>query len=925
MSDNMDKLTIEITTNVGDTADLEKLVESLTTISEAASKIQEISNASINKLGALATNLNKLSKITGLSDTAKELANISKISRSIDGMSGKMQIVRQPKSEAVESDITQYKMPDLKVKNLDSTVNQLKLLADITGKTTDKMRFLARQTHQTYPALSNLASIAGNLVPNSLSVLSNAMGKLRADAKMSGGWMKSLSTDGTTLNKVVVSLTKKWIIFSGILGMSGNALKFTGRSLSSLGKFMSGGFIKSLQNITGKMSAFTRSLARIAMYRAVRLILGQFTKGAIEGTKAFYEYSKVIGLEFGGAIDKVITSMNYFNNSMGAMIAPFLEALAPAIDIVIDKIVALLNAINMLSSKLMGKGSWSRAIKVQKEYAGALGASKSAQDRLTGSIDELNILSEPSGGGADLPDYGAMFETIATDMAAFKWADEMKENILAGDWAGAGEVLGGEINKMFAIANFDNIGLRLGTGIQNGIEIIYTLLSTIDFEMIGSTLASGLNSLFDSIDFGMLGSLFAIKFNILTDFIYGVVNTFNWKSIGLNIANFINGWFDEIDFNKMGQTISTTALSILTMFGTAISNIQWSEIGGMIGEGLANIEWVEVLSNLGESISNLFSGILDSLISFVTEMDWNALGSGIGAAIASINWLEILGKIITLVALLIINIVPAIFRLLKTAWEGFETFLIDLVFGFIEWSLDHLFTFLDNVKEWALSGIQIIVDFFVGIWDKTSEWVGKIKKFFIDGFDNIVKGIKEKFEPLTTFLTGVFDNIKAGLKTFVNGFISGIEFMINKVISGFNGMINALNKLQIDVPDWIPLIGGKKFGFNLSTLSEVSIKRFEKGGYPDRGDLFIANEGLPEMVGSMNNRPTVANNAQIVDGIKQGVKEAMEEVMSRYQNEDAPEININNVLELDGETVYKNQQRVSADRGANFGMGVFAR
>lgn len=39
--------------------------------------------------------------------------------------------------------------------------------------------------------------------------------------------------------------------------------------------------------------------------------------------------------------------------------------------------------------------------------------------------------------------------------------------------------------------------------------------------------------------------------------------------------------------------------------------------------------------------------------------------------------------------------------------------------------------------------------------------------------------------------------------------------------------------------------------------------------------MFIANESGPELVGSMNGKSTVANNDQIIEGIKQGVIEAL--------------------------------------------------
>ena len=53
-------------------------------------------------------------------------------------------------------------------------------------------------------------------------------------------------------------------------------------------------------------------------------------------------------------------------------------------------------------------------------------------------------------------------------------------------------------------------------------------------------------------------------------------------------------------------------------------------------------------------------------------------------------------------------------------------------------------------------------------------------------------------------------------------------------------------------------------------------KGFASGGFPDEGQLFLANEGsAPEMVGSMGGRTAVANNDQIVEGIRQGVYDAV--------------------------------------------------
>jgi hypothetical protein len=62
---------------------------------------------------------------------------------------------------------------------------------------------------------------------------------------------------------------------------------------------------------------------------------------------------------------------------------------------------------------------------------------------------------------------------------------------------------------------------------------------------------------------------------------------------------------------------------------------------------------------------------------------------------------------------------------------------------------------------------------------------------------------------------------------------------------------------------------------------------FADGGFPDDGQLFLARESGPEFVGSMGGHTAVANNDQIVEGIREGVEAAMERQnqLLRRQNE----------------------------------------
>jgi hypothetical protein len=81
-------------------------------------------------------------------------------------------------------------------------------------------------------------------------------------------------------------------------------------------------------------------------------------------------------------------------------------------------------------------------------------------------------------------------------------------------------------------------------------------------------------------------------------------------------------------------------------------------------------------------------------------------------------------------------------------------------------------------------------------------------------------------------------------------------------------------------------MGGGRGGSNYS-----SVGKFASGGFPQEGQLFISREAGPELVGTMGGRTAVANNDQIVEGIKTGVIEAMSAVMSGNGNSNQP-INI---------------------------------
>lgn len=123
------------------------------------------------------------------------------------------------------------------------------------------------------------------------------------------------------------------------------------------------------------------------------------------------------------------------------------------------------------------------------------------------------------------------------------------------------------------------------------------------------------------------------------------------------------------------------------------------------------------------------------------------------------------------------------------------------------------------------SMIEAIVNVFVGIWNSLKDVFGQLGTWI---YNNVVA-------PILSFFDSIWEGIKTGVKKainfvigIINGLIGGFEGFVNIFVKGINLIIGGLNKISFDMPDWVPLIGGKKFGFNLPKMKEASFSRIPK-------------------------------------------------------------------------------------------------
>jgi TP901 family phage tail tape measure protein len=92
-------------------------------------------------------------------------------------------------------------------------------------------------------------------------------------------------------------------------------------------------------------------------------------------------------------------------------------------------------------------------------------------------------------------------------------------------------------------------------------------------------------------------------------------------------------------------------------------------------------------------------------------------------------------------------------------------------------------------------------------------------------------------------VVGIVQTLLPIVEPVIMGIISLIQSIVSVTIKVVNGIIGALNKISVTAPDWVPGIGGKTFGFN---LSEVAMPQFAQGGFTNGPS--IAGEAGTEAV-----------------------------------------------------------------------------
>lgn len=233
---------------------------------------------------------------------------------------------------------------------------------------------------------------------------------------------------------------------------------------------------------------------------------------------------------------------------------------------------------------------------------------------------------------------------------------------------------------------------------------------------------------------------------------------------------------------------------------------------------------------------------------------------------------------------------------LTTNMEDFTAFMVSFVDKIV------VFTATSTISGIA-NTVNKVVGFFTG--SPIKSLAKEIDKQYdemedlVESLEKIVPVIQDADRLMSQF-NDTMDSLKAN--TGIEGKSPGtlgytISVGVKLAKSGWTSVQDWIGdltvKLKIKVPtvkvEWV-----STGGVNTVAIPRFKVEYYAQGGFPGQdGQLFVANEAGPELVGTIGNRNAVVNNDQIVESVSRGVYQAVARAMVESGSNQVVEAKVN--------------------------------
>lgn len=706
---------------------------------------------------------------------------------------------------------------------------------------------------------------------------------------------------------------------------------------------------------------------------------------------AILDQSKVSWGDLANTINSPSNMLRQFSNNMkevgmvaGQLFIPILSKVMPVVNGVTIAIKRLLvNLASLMGVKIDFESFGQSGYKdtsdgledISDGYQDVADSAKKATLSLMG-FDEINKLqddtssskSSSGGGGSSIDltddiakaaaDYEAAWNKAFANMenSAVAWADKIEKalepvrkifkdfaigdfyaagqdtsNLVAGifnwfadaidkvDWYGIGRKMGDYLAGIDWVEVLSSVGKAIWEAIKAAIEIWQGLFQSAPVE---TTIMSVLGVM----KFTGLGKKVGER----------ISDALSWSAIKKGLKSFAGGG----GLLKGLQTMLTTDLSVIMGAGTA------TEIGLTIGTGIVGGIGAAIIGfNIGNKLNEALTGekidmsMFDQLI-YLIKAPFEDLPSFIDGVIETITF----GHKDDIANWWTTSVAP---WFTKEKWgelgDNIKTSLSEKWNSFSDWWSNTAIAnwWNNNVAPWfeketwadAVDGMKLGIqekwDSIVDWWNSlaiVSWWNNSVTPWFTkEKWENLADGIKKGIQGKWDDIVDWWDSKPALQRISV-----AIEDFKTKIQNAWNSFKRWWDDLGLEFPhiDTPHFKIDGKFSLAPPKVPKVSIDWYANGGFPSKGQLFVANEIGPEMVGTMDGRTAVANQREITTGITNAVYPAVYNAVAAamsevFANANFGQQNGNVIVQIDGQEVFRTTQRYANQYTNMTGQAAF--
>ena len=476
--------------------------------------------------------------------------------------------------------------------------------------------------------------------------------------------------------------------------------------------------------------------------------------------------------------------------------------------------------------------------------------------------------------------YAAGQDTSNLVAGIFNWFAKAIDKV---DWYGIGRKMGDYLAGIDWVEVLSSVGKAIWEAIKAAIEIWQGLFQSAPVE---TTIMSVLGVM----KFTGLGKKIGER----------ISDALSWSAIKKGLKSFAGGG----GLLKGLQTMLTTDLSVIMGAGTA------TEIGLTIGTGIVGGIGAAIIGfNIGNKLNEALTGekidmsMFDQL-AYLIKAPFEDLPSFIDGVIETITF----GHKDDIANWWTTSVAP---WFTKEKWgelgDNIKTSLSEKWNSFSNWWGNTAIVgwWNNNVAPWfeketwvdAVDGMKLgiqekwgsIVDW----WNSlaiVSWWSNDVMPWFTkEKWENLADGIKKGIQGKWDDVVDWWDSKPALQRISV-----AIEDFKTKIQNAWNSFKQWWNDLGLEFPhiDTPHFKIDGEFSLAPPKVPKVSIDWYANGGFPGKGQLFVANEVGPEMVGTMDGRTAVANQQEITQGIANAVYPAVYNAVRAAMAESSNNINV---------------------------------